>query len=501
MAVEVTVVRCRPGAAIWFLFIIGLLFTGLLWVIPSLPERGAGQPIDPNGVIAFRVLAAACSAGMLVFIAYVARASILADETGIRWRYLLRWRSAHWSEVSDFYVKRLQKGRRAGIVETPAGRLMLNDIWTKLEPLKHFVAEKATGTLNREWAERGDREREDWPLTFRYDTSENRVLRRVMVWLPLIASVFYGWLFYDSYAKIARDVAAMGPSGAGIYAFSFAVMASPLAMLALLVPVAKDTVRRRGQKIVVTDTSLTYCDGDRTLTVPWNEVVSIHIEPAFTPRTSQHILDTRRGGFSISGTIDEPRVVGALLRKFAGDALDRGKTEHPDKTDVFSAPVKVQVGERVFHYRTRTNRALLWFVGAFPAVALLMAWLNHLGLTKAPPDGNLAFPIGLAAVLAAPLFYWWWRYRVGVVRVDAVGITQRALFGERHIDWPDVREFGFKGDDVGKFGVVTGSKDKIACWTSISDLDDLLREIKDRAYNCRDCDWKTRDKKSVPKRG
>ena len=153
MREQLAIVKCRPGLLIWSLVV---FFIGISIVV----AMQYGQP-DEHGEV--RGIGESVSGFLVVFVpgvccaAYALRASIVAAETGLRWRDLGRWKEVSWDQVSDFYDERKDGARfTVGMIETPVGKIMANRYaWTNIGALRAMTEKYALRAPNPKWAERG----------------------------------------------------------------------------------------------------------------------------------------------------------------------------------------------------------------------------------------------------------------------------------------------------------------------------------------------------------
>ncbi|PQV63371.1 hypothetical protein B1R32_11226 [Abditibacterium utsteinense] len=99
--------------------------------------------------------------GAVLLTLSLVREEIIADDAGLRWRGAFGpWKSAHWEQISDFYLSgkstrfsRVQTSpsMTRPTVETPHGKLKIERSFTNLNEMMSFIASRAVNTPAREW--------------------------------------------------------------------------------------------------------------------------------------------------------------------------------------------------------------------------------------------------------------------------------------------------------------------------------------------------------------
>lgn len=491
---SLTLVRSRPGVGAWLLALGIAGFSALPMSLPFLPS--AHPNAQQNSEIGFFLLGAMLLIPALIGMGFLVKMEIRATDTGLCWWTWRGWRSASWNEVTDFYEKRLQKGQMTSIIETPARNITIQkDIWTNWGKLRDIVAQRANRALNDKWAERGARPNERWPMVFDYNTSDNRQMR-VVGWisvpLMLLASI---WFVAEKWERMAQDFTLLD------WQWGLLTVVAPLlTFLLLIVPLPllmfhihyRGLKGRIGQRITATAEGLTFEDGTERQEISWEDISLVYSESArgFSAYT-RNVIVGKHDQFDFTGYLREARVLRLLLQRLASEAVERGRDFSPDIETLGRPEEPDAIGEHIYHYRTRTNRALLWFLGTFgfggfvAAVLAELGWMEHEAKTT-----QWVF----AVLLTLPVLWAWWRYRAASIRTDATGLTQYGLFGKRFVAWNDIRDYYLTGDDIATFGNIEGTTEKIRFWYSISGRDKLFAEIARRAVYCPGKEWKVREK-------
>ncbi len=475
-----TLIQCRPGGGGWqsvVLLVVCALF-------PRFADWLGGHHASSSVRVLSTSVAALFGLPALWLTAWLLRARIVADERGLRWRGLGRWRVAEWQDVTDFYTRLLPKGKAQAVTETRAGRVCFGaGLWPDCPALRESVSQRATQARAHSWETWGARPALDWPRTFHYRTADNRALPVMLAFLVAVMA----WLAAGSARSAARSVALAGWTWWDMGAPLLGV--APLALFSLLPALrARDTYKRRAQRITLTQEGIGYEDGAARMAAAWEDVQAYSLAAGRGwDMTARHAIRTKQGTFDFTQAISEVLV---LRQAIAARAVAAPPTawRAPDDDALGGREGRWSghcegIGERVFHYRTRTNRALLWLP---TALLLAMGLLACAGVTR------VDWPVGFA--LAVLLGWGWWRYFVASVRVGDDDLTQYGLFGRRHVAWEDITDYVRSGDDIFTFGNVIGENTRIRFWLGIADAEELKQEIARRAVNCPRHDWDRKQK-------
>jgi hypothetical protein len=483
--------RCRPGPPLWILAGIFGLVGGLTVAIPAEPAA------DAAGRWFYWCLGAAFLAPALTLVYWLLRAEVIAEGTGLRWRGLGSWRGARWAQVSDYYEKPFPRGKQL-VVETSIGTIKLTEAgWSGLHRLRLAVERQATSALTKSWATLGTRPEERWPLIFRYARADELTAAVVLGLGGLAAAGAAVQLFTPAHLRGIMDMAQnLGwPLGvlAGVFWVGFGLILP--AMLLPLGLIYGQMRRRRGHRIVTAAEGITFESGSDRIAANWSEVADYFRAPlpGWLCFGVCHVVNTAQGSFDFTSLMRDALI---LERVIADHARSAQASEWRTRTDIEemlggAAPRRGRDAhgdqERLYHYRTRTNRALLWFL---TALALMHALVPELmsPASLQPPRGS-AGPLfdGVTVFLA---LWGWWRYHSASVRTSARGITQCTLFGRRSIRWDQVQNYHEAGADVWTFGIVAGEKTRIWFSLGIGHVEELKDEIARRAVNARGSKWK-----------
>jgi hypothetical protein len=485
------IVRCRPQAAHWVLvgFLVLLSGPGLIWAISD-------RALDPGNRWIEGIMSSLLFIPSLVCAIWLARAQVVVDSRGLRWRGLGGWTAVAWSEVSDYYDRPISHDSVRMVVETPRAALS----WVAqvrspaVQSLRRLIEQRATSAAVSTWAILGTRPNEPRSLTFEYRPSDIRTMAFIhwtcgIGWMAMMISLTGPAAIRRLPETLGQMGWLLGVLGAVVligFSLSLPAMAYP-ALLAL-----RETQRRRHQRLRAEARGLVFVDGSRRLEAAWDEVLDYFIAsfPGITA-ASRYVVITRSGTFDFTPHLHDAAILRRMIAHYAkntsgadwqprtdevlgGNSLRWTRSPHGDR-------------ERVYHYRTRTNRAVLCLPAAIILMRALIPALLRQASLEPPPNGDAVW---FAGIIGVPTLYGWWRYLAASVRVSSRGIAQLTPFGRRFIPWADVLEYRQPGD--GSTITVVGARGRIQFWTGIADIEELKEEIALRAINSRNKGWESR---------
>ena len=247
---------------------------------------------------------------------------------------------------------------------------------------------------------------------------------------------------------------------------------------------------RREQRITLCKDGPIYEDAERHIEVRWDEISDLFVERTKQMSYRNQVVTTQ-GAFNFSPSIKDYAILCGAFAKFAA-ALPEAKWRRTE-TNVLSREASrwtsrcEGVGRHIYHYRTRTNRAMLWLAVFFACAPVLSVLLTQ--WTGNTVKGNPNFAFGMALFLGIPTLLGIWRYWEAAIETDADGITQRTLLGTRHLTWGDVEDYYKAGGDAFVFGIVKGARTRLWFWMGIGDVGELGEEIQRQARNSRHLNW------------
>ncbi len=485
-------VVCRPRADNWGLVAL-LVLVGAGWIAlpvivpaPTAPDSGTWWGV---GFMASVALIPA-----VVLAVWLLRAIVVEDGEGLRWRGLRGWRRAEWNQVSDYHEVVLHGRHASGMllrIETSAGTLRVSDAFWRVGSLREVVAGRATQARARSWGVKGTRPEDDWPRTFDYLSFANRRGPALFTYGGLaFAGVYVGW----PAARILRHAGqpgwVWGLAALGLWLGVWLCLG--ILFTVMLRPILRAR-RRFGQSITVDLQGLAFHGDDTRFRAPWSEVTDYYIagDAGLGDAATTFVVVTRQGSMDFTIALREWRLLQQIIRRYATQAAARDWRYRGADTDSLLAPAEewsggaVGYGRRVFHYRTRTNRALLCLLGALAASLMLGLALDRLGL-RHHDQGTSAV---LAGVLGACFSWVYACYRWTTIVVDDTGISHRGVLRRRSLPWGEIHEYRMVSEDAARHGLVAGPGVRIRFWFTVSGVGELRDEIAGRAFNARVRGW------------
>jgi hypothetical protein len=311
-----------------------------------------------------------------------ARSEIVADAEGLSWRGIGKWRRAHWADVTDYFDRLGDKSQRWSVVQTRAGSLKFDRSYTRYGALREAICQRATGTKVRDWGLEGTRLEEDSPQRFTY--------QRIDVIAMGVASLgslwmigYFGWRLPGKTVEFWNIHPALGIAFLAMTAFLFTAV--PGLMLWLFLGFSLPGWRKHGRDEIVLDREgFRVRTHGRECSGKWTDVVCYRQAPWGIG--SRRIVETRVGTWEFNSSIGHQRLLLRLLERLI-PAKAQAKAED-DETLGGEAGRWTSgcrgVGRRVFHYRTSTNRALLWMAALPAGLGALCLWLSSQDLLPQP---------------------------------------------------------------------------------------------------------------------
>ena len=470
--------RIKPGQWVIVAIFVGM---GLAW----LPLMANVSPGDTEQRIGGYLMLSFCLVPAAGFAAWLLITEIVADAQGLSWRDFRGRHSVSWEDVTDYYELPTKGGSNTALrcaVETRAGTFEFGASgWTNAQALQALVQQNATQARTNVWKLLGEREREPLPRTFDYDTADNRFQRR----LAIISVVFFSGVSLWLLRRLPSTFITLG-WGWGLASLGLELLTIiPLVVVSgIAVRQMTDTRSHWRKQITVTDEGLTFENTGQGFSVAWLDIIEYRIDPMRIGY--RYVIITRTGEHDFLPTVSQASVLCHMITRYATAAKTTEWRSSEDdviggKASRWSSGCE-GVGERIYHYRSRSLRAILLFPTVLAFVPVLMSPLASLGLTAKPN-------VGLNIVLCSLALWVWWRYYMAAIQVDASGITERAIFGPRRLRWEQVERFYISGSDAFKFGNVVGAGTRIRFWIGIADVEELKVEIARRAVSSRNRTW------------
>lgn len=473
------ILTCRTPARREFVWIFVLFGVALL-----VAACFAAPPIN----LACLAFAAFCQVLALLVGAldFCLRSTVMANDWGLKQRYLGRTVSIAWEAVTDYFEElslSQRDGRWALVVEGSGKSIRLSPRWSNSDAFRQLVSERATNARARDWGRLGYRDLDERPQEFAYMEE----VPRAMIWVcwvfAAVMCLWSGWTVVVRGPGIVRD---MGwPLGLSFLALIVCIYNS-VGMVALLFQsLSRKQSRRKNQRIEATVTGLRFRDDGQDISIRWDEIVShgMEVVPGRV-ESYRYIVRSRPAEFDYSSRLKRAWLLRRLLEQYAPPQTRRDA----DRSDLIGGPSAgwssgvVGVGERIFTYRTRTNRAVLAFVAAH-GLAPLTAQVLRGGFSPSPSTWVGYLPFLLLLV------YLFWRYRSGGIRLDHQGLTEHSVRGDIRILWSDVECYDPETEKRSLFAWVKGGGRKLGFCLGIADASVLMREIATRSTHATTRGW------------
>lgn len=417
----------------------------------------------------------------------------MADEEGLRWRGLGRWHAETWGNISDYYSLLPHSKNAMGcfvplVIHTRAGRLQMCADWSEASRFCEMVARYTVHARVREWGLLGTRPEDEWPRTFDYLTWSNRYTPWMLGAVILGGAV---WLWEQFAPKVMETAALMGSTWIIVALIPVVLLVTMLGLLPgsflLLLIRARS---RFDQQITVSPYEIVYQDRTTEIRASWKEVTDYYVSSASL--TSCYMVETVYGSFDFTPMIRDTTLLQAIIHRYALNTPVKEWRARENAEILGGVAAKWSsgqegVGQRIYHYQTRINRALIWGLATILTVIEAAIILEKsLGLTSA---GSPGFPFSLSLGLGCGMAWGRWQYRRLCIRTDEHGIEQYHLFGRRFIAWQDVQDYRVKDG----YATVEGLDTRIRFSWGIADVEELKDEIMRRAVHSRRRTWEAEE--------
>ena len=364
------IVRCRPEAAHWILG--GLL---MLIGVPCLVLSLSDRVLDPGHRWLEGILSCLLLIPALVYSRSGSRGRkswpMGAGSDGVVWGVGASFRGQRYRTSWP-----MRRGLVRMVVETSHETLSwpAPDRSAAIQSLRRAIEQNAAGAPVSTWAILGTRPEEPRTLTFEYRASDIWTMG-IMLWTCVI--VWVGMILcLTGPAAIRRLPETLGHMGWLLGLLG----ASPCWVHALaagdglpLPPCPPRSPTSAAPAIRADARGLVFEEGSRRLEATWDEVMDYFIAPfSGITAASRYVVITRSGAFDFTPHLYDVAILRQMIAHYAksapcpvaagadetlgGDALRWTRSPQGDR-------------ERVYHYRTRTNRALLWLPSRWSSCA------------------------------------------------------------------------------------------------------------------------------------
>jgi len=384
------------------------------------------------------------------------------------------------------------------IIKTPMGAVKFSNEWANADALRGQVERRATNAAVRQWGLLGSRPCDTWPRVFRYDTWQNIWTPRVLLKLALTA------LGYLLTPPLQQAMSQAGQVGWGVTLAGLGVYLLLIASLGafFLMPLAQYRAagRRKAERITADTDGIVFEDGARRVEAAWPDVTGYEIAPGSGILTIRYVVETRQGDFDFLAVLSDATLLMAIIQRYAQDAADREWRPHVNPEALGGEAARwsggrVGVGARVYHYRTRANRAVLGLPLGLCLALGFEAWAAWQGVL---PGADAAGMVCMAALLGLVFLGGWYVYRVCRVETDEDGLTQISPLARRRMAWGQVEDYYLTAE---RGGVVEGRGERVRFRCGIVVYEELKEEIARRATECGGKGWAERLKGRCPASG
>lgn len=498
-------IHCRPPRVHWIWALFPIVYGAAAAAVSHAPTK-AGPP-SPTETAIWETISAFCLLGALGTVLWLVRACVSVDGNGLHWRGLGRWKTARWDEVRDYYEKLPTRQQRSSgvasptvvsVVQTAAGKVGVTNLWRGVDAFREQVERQAVYGLTSGWEVLGTRAVDPWPRVFDYNTLENRWVPRI--WFKLFLAFVISLLIQPAMqlSTMAGLVGwAMTLTTAGLYLLLVGSIG-----LIFLVPLAqyRATGRRKAERITVDQGGLVFEDGARRVEATWADVAGYGITHG-KGTLVRYVVETRQGDFDFLTTLRDTMLLKEIIRRYAENAADKGWRPRTDPEALGGEAAcwsggRVGIGARVYHYRTRMYRALLWLPSALGATCAFEAWGAKQGLLPgAQAAGLVCVAVGCGLVFLGG----WYAYRACRIETDEDGLTRITPLGRRRMAWGQVEDYHLTGEY--NSGIVQGRGERLRFSRGIVGYEELKDEVARRATECGGKVWAERSKGRCPASG
>jgi hypothetical protein len=370
------------------------------------------------------------------------------------------------------------------------------------DELQQMIQLKAVASRANNWQLFGTRIFDEWPRVFRYkDTNP------IWLWLFAFGTTFLVLvlmvgepLLRGGWDKIGTNFAAMffGLSPLMSVALGlillFMCAAQPFLVVAILLPKIKISRAYLQHSVAADLRGLVFqTPQDHTL-VTWDRVLDYYLEPVpgALQSADRCVVVTARGEYSFLSTIFDDFILREIIKTYAINAQSKEWTYKPGRDrDNLKTPVQFQptVGTKVFHFRTRTVRAMLWLLTSFTTLLpVATAARYYVAGMAIKSTHSMALSIICNVVLLVAVFLIWTCYLKTHIILSENGIAMHGLRKSRFIAWSNIESYVVSSDKY----VLTIKSDgqKIRILQMFTDIADFKNEVQNRAINSANRDWK-----------
>lgn len=382
-----------------------------------------------------------------------------------------------WRDIEDYELRPAPNAATAhgSWIRHDGKWRRLPQFYTNTEVLRAHIQNEATASRARDWQLSVARDdAENWPKTYAYrDPSGGKMFAIVAAGLLFICAM----LATNSFGLSTTPK----PDGDAIEKWG-RIAALLLPLLFIHYAIMRSTKRRGAHTIRADQNALTLVCGENPTRVAWDEISDYFIEDVKGAATlPQYVLEGAGERIVFRQEITNFGELKALITARAVNAKSREWRHHESAdSDTLGGAQSLWrggvagVGRKIYHYRTRTLRAMLVLGVFFMSVFLISYICSSHWRTRDISDlvawVLIFLPISVITVSGALAF---WHTSI---QTDENGITHRNIWGERTLNWGEVESFSFNGH----FYTLKGKNTTIRYWL-VAAGESLQAEIEARA--------------------
>lgn len=452
------------------------------------------RPKNSGEWIILSVMAAMFALPGLFSLWWVKKTYVVADENGL---LSSNWRGAtllRWDDISDYYFTKRDKYLVAHI-EAKGCVFVLNHMLSNGDDLQKIVQEKAQSSRAREWALFGTRTFDEWPRVFRYKNTNIALLVLTSIGLTVLifalqlskGATYGGWApMWSSFLFTWNVLSLWGKIG---FVFVWLALASCLSVLFLAtrLPQARATKSYLQQTVTADLRGLVFQTPQEHIPISWDRVLDYYLEPVkgTLEMVDRCVVVTQRGETAFLSTIVDGFTLRETIKKYATNAQSSEWKPKPGQSlDNLKAPKNLQAAAdaRVFHFRTRTARALLLFFTLLCAMFPVSAFVG----ARFKTTGDFVFLGVFVFPLCLTTLFGWRGFLKSYVLTNESGLTLHGLSKTSSVCWSEIKRFRFDG----YLCYIDGDRQRLRYFAATSDAENLMEEIKRRATNSENREWR-----------
>ncbi|WP_348221617.1 hypothetical protein [Capsulimonas sp.] len=367
------------------------------------------------------------------------------------------------------------------VVEAGGAKLRLipftKHFWRNTNEFRAAVSARALSSVVGEWKALGCRQNELISLEFVYPTSTHR--RKVFISTSLwLGSTFgMGFGIVHSSEVIALGMGWLTSLMLGVTVFFTTSMWWVGTFLNM------EALRRKRHHIATGVEGISFSDGVHRIHAPWASITRYERTDLgeILATRQRYVVHTSDGDFDFTPAITDFLLLDRIIREQAAEYQFNVSTTETDALGGESACWSggyAGKGDRIFHYRTRGHRALLW-MGTLMTLVLPFAY--QIGLyAEIPHHPGDPPPAAIYSIIVLVTMWGWGRYYSARIEISEIGISEHSAFGTKHLRWTEIVSVTESNNVI----TLHGDGKKVRYWDTIVNAADLDSEIERRAVKC-----------------